>query len=227
MTIDHHQHQGHRERLRERFLNGGASALAEYELLELLLCYAIPRRDVKPLAKELLKQFGSFNYLLAADVGSLQQVKGLGIGAIALLKAVQAAALTMAQQEIRGQTVLGNWQQLLDYCHMAMAHVNREQLRLLFLDKKNRLIADEVQQEGTIDHTPAYPREIIKRALNLGATALIMVHNHPSGDPTPSQADILLTQQINQATAAVGILLHDHIIVAKSAHSSFRQLGLL
>ncbi len=220
-------HSGHRARLKARFLTAGVAGVAEYELLELLLCYAIPRRDVKPLAKDLLKQFGSFNRLLAANVDELQQFKGLGYGAIALFKAVQAAALVMAQQQVHNKTVLSNWQQLIEYCHMAMAHVNREQLRLLFLDKKNRLIADEVQQEGTIDHTPAYPREIIKRALNHGASALIMVHNHPGGDPTPSQADILLTQQINQATAAVGILLHDHIIIAKTAHASFRQLGLL
>ncbi len=218
---------GHRARLRTRFLQGGTTAIADHELLELLLFYAIPQKDTKPLAKQLIQQFGSISGVFSADGAALTEIGGLKEHSIVLLKAIKTAAERMSQKAVMNMPVLSNWQQLLSYCHVAMAHVQVEQLRLLFLDKKNKLIADEIQQEGTIDHTPAYPREIIKRALNLGATALIMVHNHPSGDPTPSRADIDMTNAIRDAAKAVGIVLHDHIIIAKSDHVSFKGQGLL
>lgn len=219
--------QGHRERLRERFLSGGAKALADYEVLELLLCMAIPRRDVKPLAKDLIKRFGGFAQVMAAPVEHLCQVKGISRTTAAALKIVEAASHLSLQQAIMEKPVLSSWQNLLDYCTVTMGFQSIEQFRLLFLDKKNRLIADEIQQTGTIDHTPVYPREVIRRALDLHATAIILVHNHPSGDPTPSHSDIEMTKAIVQAAKAIGITVHDHVIISKSGHSSFRALGLL
>jgi DNA repair protein RadC len=220
-------HSGHRERLRDRFLQNGETALADHELLELILFYAIPRRDTKVLAKNLLQSFGSLSAILSARADDLAAVSGLSENSAALLKAVHAAASRMAQQQVMKQPVLSNWDQLLSYCHVAMAHARTEQLRILFLDKKNKLLADEVLQEGTVDHTPAYPREIIKRALNLGASAIIMVHNHPSGDPSPSRADMQLTDMVAEAAQTMGLTLHDHVIIAKTAHYSFRAEGLL
>lgn len=220
-------HAGHRERLRERFLQGGEAALADHELLELLLFYAIPRRDTKPLAKILLQSFGSLAGVLSARPDDLMAVSGLSETSAALLKAVHTSAIRMGQKQVMKQPVLSNWEQLLAYCHVAMAHEPNEHLRVLFLDKKNKLITDEVQQKGTVDHTPAYPREIIKRALNLGASALILVHNHPSGDPSPSRADVQLTDTVAEAATTMGISLHDHVIIAKTAHYSFRAEGLI
>ncbi len=219
--------EGHRERLRERFLQNGDTALADHELLELILFYAIPRRDTKSIAKELLKQFGNLSAVLSAKAEDLSQISGLSENSAGLLKSVYAAASRMAQKQIMNQPVLSNWEQLLSYCHVAMAHLPTEQLRVLFLDKKNKLIADEVKQEGTVDHTPAYPREIIKRALNLGASAIILVHNHPSGDSTPSRADLQLTDTVAEVAQLMGITLHDHVIIAKTAHYSFRSEGLM
>lgn len=221
---DHHT--GHRQRLRARFLEAGADALPDYELLELLLFSAIPQRDVKPLAKDLLARFKSLKGVLHATPESLRDA-GLTDVPIALFAAITASHLRVSKQEIMNQPVLSSWQKILDYCYAAMAHVREEQLRLLFLNRKNRLIADEVQQQGTIDHTPVYVREVIKRALELGAGAIILVHNHPSGDPTPSKDDILMTQEIARAAKAVGIILHDHVIIGHGTHSSFKDLGLL
>ncbi len=218
---------GHRARLRERFLKAGAESLADYEMLEMLLFLAHPRRDVKPIAKALLEQFGSFAKVLRAKPDDLLDTPGIGATAIAALKTVQAAALKLVREEVMNQPVIGNWQQLLDYLHASMAHEEKEHFRLLFLDRKNMLIADEVQQSGTIDHAPIYPREVVKRALELGASAIIMVHNHPSGDPTPSKADIAITKDVRAACQKLGIELHDHIIVAKSGHQSFKSIGLL
>lgn len=218
---------GHRQRLRERFDGAGEGALAEYELLELLLFKAIPRGDLKPMAKALLKRFGSFSALLAADPGLIQEISGAGPSVVHLLKLVRSVSLcTMSQDLVGEDVVLDSWKKVVDYCTAAMAHNAREELRLLFLDRKNKLIKDEVQQTGTVDHTPLYPREVVKRALDLGASAIIMAHNHPSGDPTPSKADINMTIQVDEAARALGIKLHDHIIVAKKGHSSLRSMGL-
>jgi DNA repair protein RadC len=220
-----HYH-GHRERLRERFRNGGAGALADYELLELVLFRAIPRRDVKPLAKALLKTFGSFAEVIAAPAARLAQA-GLREAAIAELKIVEAAAHELARGQVKGRPVLSSWSNVLDYCRAAMAFADKEQLRILFLDKRNRLIADEQLQQGTVDHTPVYPREVVKRALELSATAIILVHNHPGGDPTPSRADIEMTKQIVEIARGLGIEVHDHIIVGKDGHASLRGLKLM
>ncbi len=221
-----HYH-GHRERLRERFLETGPDALQDYELVELLLFQAIPRRDVKPLAKALLKQFGSLWGVVNAPVDKLRNDHKLSDTVIAALRVVGAAALRMARQEVLGRPVLSSWQKLLDYCAGAMANEANEQFRLLFLDRKNTLIADEVQQKGTVDHTPVYPREVVKRALELGASAIILVHNHPSGDPTPSKADIEMTRAIATAASALGVTVHDHIVVGKGRHFSFKSAGML
>lgn len=217
---------GHRARLRERFLKARGE-LADYELIELLLFAAMPRRDVKPIAKALIKRFGSFAGVLNADTQALTEINGVGETAAVSLVAVREAAVRLLQNDVMDQPVLGNWQSLMDYVRAAMAHGKKEQFRILFLNRKNVLIADELQQEGTIDHTPVYPREVIKRALDLGASALILVHNHPSGDPTPSQADIEMTRELQGAGDKLGIQLHDHIVVSKSGNSSFKTLGLL
>ena len=219
---------GHRERARERFNLLGGAGLADYELLELLLHMAIPQRDTKALAKDLLARFGSISEVLGAPPARLAEVKGLGDISGTSLKIIQAAAQRFAKDRMTPDLpILGSWTALIDYCHAQMAFNNVEQFRILFLDKKNRLIADEVQQTGTVDHTPVYPREVIKRTLELSATALILVHNHPSGDPTPSSADVQMTRQINDVARPLGITVHDHIIIGKSGHSSMKGLKLI
>jgi len=218
---------GHRERLRERFREAGSEALSDYELLELVLFRALPRRDVKPLAKELIATFGSFAETIAAPVARLAGVKGLGDAAVTELKLVQAAASRLVRGEVKKRPALSSWTAVLDYCRTAQAFADREQFRVLFLDKRNQLIADELQQVGTVDHTPVYPREVVKRALELSATAIILVHNHPSGDPTPSRADIQMTQQIIAVASPLGISVHDHIIVGKEGHASLKGLKLI
>jgi DNA repair protein RadC len=218
---------GHRRRLRERFLNGGDGALADYELLELLLCQAQPRVDMKPAAKALLKRFGSFAGVMAAAPAQLQEVDGVGPAAAVIIKVVQASALRMAQQELVRRDVIGSWKKLLDYCRMRMAEEKTEQFRLLFLDNKNAVIADEEQQRGTVNHTPVYPREVVKRALELGASAIILVHNHPSGDPTPSEDDIVMTKEVAAAAEKLGIAVHDHIVIGRKGHASLRSMGHL
>lgn len=217
----------HRSRLRQRFLTGGADALPDYEMLELVLFRAIPRRDVKPLAHELLNRFGDFNRVVTAPADRLSDVKGVGDAVITELKIVEAAAQRLARSRVMNRQVISSWDALLDYCHTTMAHRETEQFRVLFLDRKNILIADEEQAKGTVDHVPVYPREVVKRALELNASALILVHNHPSGDPTPSQADIDMTNQIEMACQSLGLTLHDHIIVGKSRELSFKSAGYL
>jgi DNA repair protein RadC len=221
-----HYH-GHRNRLRARFREAGPDALADYELLELLLFRALPRRDVKPLAKALLAQFGSFAEVVAAPPARLAEVEGLGDAAIDEIKIVQAAANRFTRGEVKRRAVLSSWSSVLDYCRSSMAFSEREQFRILFLDKRNQLIADEVQATGTVDHTPVYPREVVKRALELSATAVVLVHNHPSGDPTPSRADIQMTKQIVDVAKPLGIEVHDHIIVGKEGHSSLKGMRLI
>ena len=227
-TADEAPHyHGHRERLRDRFRKNGGGALSDYELLELLLFSAIPRRDVKPLAKALIARLGGFGAVLSAERRALAEVPGLGEIAIDALKAAREAGVRLVREEAMKRPVLGSWQKVLDYCRVTMAHAPTEQFRLLFLDRKNGLIADELQQTGTVDHAPVYPREVVKRALELAASAIIMVHNHPSGDPTPSKADIEMTRNVARAAEVVGVALHDHIIVGRTGHSSFKGLGLL
>jgi DNA repair protein RadC len=220
-------HLGHRDRLRQRFRQGGADALPDYELLELILFRAIPRRDTKPLAKALIARFGSFAETLSATPERLKEVLGVGEAVVTELKIIHAAGLRLAKGEIRPRTLLSSWSAVLDYCRAAMAFAEREQFRILFLDKKNGLIADEVQGEGTVDHTPVYPREVIKRALELAASAVILVHNHPSGDPTPSSADIDMTRRLIEAGDKLSIKVHDHIIIGRNGHASFRSLKLI
>lgn len=221
-----HYH-GHRERLRARFAEGGAEAMPDYELLELVLFAANPRRDVKPLAKALIRKFGSFAEAIAAPRERILEVEGATVSVALQLKIVEAAALRLSKTKLLGKPVLTSWPALLDYCAAAMARSLREEFRVLFLDRKNTLIEDEVQSSGTIDHTPVYPREIVKRALDLGATAIILVHNHPSGDPTPSKADIAMTREVVEAAGALRIVVHDHVIVGRNGHVSFKALGLL
>jgi DNA repair protein RadC len=221
-----HYH-GHRERLRSRFRDAGSEALSDYELLELVLFRAIPQRDVKPLAKALVAKFGSFAETVAAPRARLKELKGVGDTVVDELKIVHAAANRMNRGAVTKRQVLSSWSSVIDYCRTAMAYEDKEQFRLLFLDKRNQLIADEVQQKGTVDHTPVYPREVVKRALELSATALILVHNHPSGDPTPSRADIQMTQSIIDVAKPLGIAVHDHIIVGKEGHASFKGLKLI
>jgi DNA repair protein RadC len=221
-----HYH-GHRERLRERFHSAGPDALSDYELLEMALFASIPRRDTKPLAKELLKRFGSFAEVIHAPVARLREVDGIGEASINQLKLIAAAASRVAKGEVKRRNALSSWNDVLDYCRSSMAFADKEQFRLLFLDKRNQLIADEVQQTGTVDHTPVYPREVIKRALELSATALVLVHNHPSGDPTPSQADIQMTKAIIDIAKPLGISVHDHIIVGKNGHASLKGMRLI
>ncbi len=220
-------HFGHRERLRERFSCGGADAMPDYELLELLLFRAIPQKDTKPIAKALIARFGTFGDVLAAPAARLKEVDGIGDKVILELKLIQAAALRMARNTVLSKPALSSWTALIEYCTAAMAYDDREQFRLLFLDRKNVLIADEVQQRGTVDHTPVYPREVVKRALELSASAIILVHNHPSGDPTPSQADIDMTRQIVDAASKLTINVHDHIIIGRKGHTSFKALNLI
>ena len=221
-----HYH-GHRTRLRERFHGAGPDALSDYELLEMVLFAAQPRRDMKPLAKSLLKKFGSFAEVIHAPEARLKEVDGIGDASVNQLKLIAAAAHRIAKGELQRRAALSSWNDVIDYCRTAMAFADREQFRILFLDKRNQLIADEVQQTGTVDHTPVYPREVIKRALELSATAIILVHNHPSGDPTPSQADIQMTKAIIDIAAPLGISVHDHIIVGKNGHASLKGLRLI
>jgi len=219
--------EGHRERLRERFSKGGADALPDYELVELVLFRVFPRGDTKPLARALIDRFGNFAEVVSAPPEVLREVEGVGERVVQELKLIQAAALRLSQHRMIGRTALSSWTAVLDYCHAAMAYENKEQFRILFLDRKNVLIADEVQQKGTIDHTPVYPREVIKRALDLSATAIVLVHNHPSGDPTPSRADIDMTRRIIEAAERLNIVVHDHIIIGRGGHASFRALKLI
>lgn len=220
-------HLGHRERLRGRLREQGADSLADYELLEYLLFLCIPRRDTKAVAKALLKRFGSFADVLGAPEHLLREVEGIGEKAATDLKAIAAAASRMARSQVASRPVLGSWSQVVDYCRAAMAFEPREQFRILFLDKKNQLIGDEVQQEGTVDHTPVYPREIVRRALELSASALILVHNHPSGDPTPSRADVDMTRAVVETAKQMGIVVHDHIVVGRDGHASLKALQLM
>jgi len=221
-----HYH-GHRDRLRARFTEVGGDVLPDYELLELLLFRSIPRRDVKPLAKELIKRFGTFAEVLAASPARLMEVDGVSERVVTDLKIVEASARRLAKGEVAKRPVLSSWTSVLDYCRTAMAFMEKEQFRLLFLDKRNALIADEVQQSGTVDHTPVYPREVVKRALELSASALILVHNHPAGDPAPSSADIRMTKEIIDAAKPLGITVHDHIIVGRQGHASLKGLQLI
>jgi DNA repair protein RadC len=217
----------HRARLRARFREGGPAAVPDYELLELLLFRIIPRQDVKPLARRLLDTFGDLNRVIAAPMPRLTAVEGVGEAVALELKVMEAVAQRMMRSRVMQRPVLSSWDALLDYCHTAMAHRETEQFRVLYLDRKNVLIADEEQARGTVDHVPVYPREVVKRALELNASALILVHNHPSGDPTPSQADIAMTQQIDEGARVLGLVLHDHIIVGKSREISLRSAGYL
>jgi DNA repair protein RadC len=218
---------GHRQRLRDRFRSGGAEAMPDYELLEMVLFRAFPRGDTKPLAKQLLARFGTFAEVINAPDDRLQEIDGVGQRVVDELKLVRAAALRTLRGEVMGRTVLGSWSTVVDYCRAAQGFEQKEQFRILFLDRKNQLIADEVQQKGTVDHTPVYVREVVKRALELSATAIILVHNHPSGDTTPSRADIDMTKQIIEAARPLGVAVHDHIIVGRSGHASFRGLRLI
>ena len=208
-------------------MSAGADALADYELLEMALFAAIPRRDTKPLAKELLREFGSFAGVIAASPERLRQIKGVGDAVVAALKTIDAAAKRMAKSRVMGRTAISSWNALLDYCAINIGHADIEEFHVLFLDKKNALIADEMQSRGTVDHTPVYPREVVKRALELGASSLILVHNHPSGDPTPSKGDIAMTREIVAAAAALKIDVHDHLVIGRGRHASFKALGLL
>ncbi|EKF41020.1 RadC family protein [Nitratireductor indicus] len=226
-AIDKPHYHGHRERLRQRFAEAGSDALSDYELLELFLFRSIPRADTKGPAKALLKRFGSLAGVIGAPSQRLCEEPGIGEAAARDLKLAGALARRMLKSEFMGRQVLASWSKVIDYCHAAMAYEPREQFRILFLDKKNRLIADEVQQTGTVDHTPVYPREIVRRALELSASAVILVHNHPSGDPTPSQADIQMTKTVVETAEPLGITVHDHIIIGASGHVSFRGTHLI
>ncbi len=219
--------KGHRARLRDRFMSGGAAAVPDYELLELVLFRAMPRQDVKPLANRLLDKFGDFNGVISAPASRLRDMHGVGDAVIVELKVIEAAAHRLARSRVMERHVISSWDAVLNYCHTTMAHRETEHFRVLFLDRKNILIADEEQARGTVDHVPVYPREIVKRALELNASALILVHNHPSGDTTPSQADIDMTRQVVTAAQALGLTVHDHLIIGKSAELSFRSQGLL
>lgn len=220
-------HLGHRERLRERLLGKGGDSLADYEVVEFLLFGARPRGDVKPLAKDLMRRFGSFARVMAADPQKLAQVPGMGATSIAAIKVAQEAATRMAREQAMEHTIISSWEKVLAYCRIAMAELPVEQFRILFLDRKNRLIADEAQARGTVDHTPVYTREVVHRALELGATAIILVHNHPSGDPAPSKSDVQMTREIAEAAKRLNIQIHDHVIITRSGHASFKTLGLL
>ncbi len=217
----------HRKRLRERFMHGGADAMPDYELLELVLFRAIPRRDVKPMARQLLERFGDLNGALSADPDRLAEVPGVGQAVATEFKIVLAASQRLARSRVQNRNVISSWDALIDYCHTLVAHRETEVFRVLYLDRKNILIADEEQARGTVDHVPVYPREVVKRALELNASAFILVHNHPSGDLTPSDADINMTAQINDAAQALGLTLHDHLIIGKSQELSFRSAGYI
>ncbi|HJS87192.1 MAG TPA: DNA repair protein RadC [Acetobacteraceae bacterium] len=219
--------EGHRGRMRARLLSAGPEALADHEMLEMVLFLALPRRDTKPIARALLTRFGSFASVIAAPVNELRGIEGLGEAGTAALKLVQGAALRLMRAEVMERPVLSNWDRLLEYLNATLARERVEQFRVLFLDSRNRLLADEAQSRGTVNHTPVYPREVLKRALELHATALILVHNHPSGDPSPSQEDVAMTAEVKAAAAALSVVLHDHIIIGNGRWLSFRQQGLL
>jgi DNA repair protein RadC len=221
-----HYHN-HRARLRERFEQAGAAALADYELLELMLFRIIPRRDTKPLAKALINRFGDLSAVLAAPPERIAEIEGAGDAVALELKIVQAVLERAARAELAERPLIGSWSQLVNYCRLAMAHAPREQFRVLFLDVKNKLIADEVLSEGTINHAPVYPREVARRALELSAASVILVHNHPSGDPTPSSADVDITREIMAAAAAVGVNVHDHLVVGRAGAASLKAMGLI
>ena len=218
---------GHRERLKERFRESGPEAMPDYELLEMVLFRAIKRGDTKPIAKQLLARFGTFAEVLSAEPERLMEVRGVGESVATEIKIVNAAAMRLLRGEVLNRPVLNTWNAILDYVRAAMAFSDNEQFRILFLDKKNQLVADEVQQQGTVDHTPVYTREVIKRALELAASAIVLVHNHPSGDPTPSLADIEMTKKIVDAGQRLGLVVHDHVIVGRKGHFSFRSNGLI
>jgi len=218
---------GHRGRMRSRLLTAGPDSLADHEMLEMVLFLAVPRRDTKPLARALLSRFGSFSGAIAAPLNELRATDGLGEAGLAALKTVQAAALRLIRAEVLDQPLLTSWDRLMDYLQAALARERVEQFRVLFLDGRNRLLADEVQGRGTLNHTPVYPREVVKRALELNAAALILVHNHPSGDPTPSRADIEMTREVRQAAEALSLVLHDHLVIGNGTCVSFREEGLL
>ncbi|MBY0501736.1 MAG: DNA repair protein RadC [Alphaproteobacteria bacterium] len=221
------EHQGHRKRLRQRFLQGGEKAIPDYELVELLLFGVIPRGDVKPLAKKLLQECGGLSGLLQADIEKLKAITGVGEAIIVALKTVHEAASRLVREEANTQLTLHSCQAVVDYCRARMSHLTIEQFRLLFLDQKNKIIADEIQQQGTINRTPIFPREVVKRTLELGATSLIMVHNHPSGDPTPSQADIDITRKVMKAAQELEIHVLDHLIIGRFGHTSLREKRLI
>lgn len=221
-----HYH-GHRDRLRERFIVRGADSLADYELLEMILFRTVRQGDTKPMAKALLAEFGSLQAVLAADIGALKRIPKVGEKIAMDLKIIGATMERSAKTALQEQPILSSWSSVIEYCNRAMAHERVEQFRILFLDKKNRLKEDEVQQTGTIDHTPVYPREVVKRALELDASALLLVHNHPSGDPTPSRADIEMTRLIIEAAAPMGITIHDHIIIGRDGHVSMKAIDLI
>jgi DNA repair protein RadC len=218
---------GHRERLRTRLREAGADAIADYELLELVLFRAIPRRDVKPLAKALIARFGSFAEAIAARPERLAEIEGMSEASINEFKILEAGAKRFAKGVAKKRLSLGSWSEVVDYCRTAMAFSEREEFRILFLDKRNGLIADEVQGTGTVDHTPVYPREVVRRALELSATAILLVHNHPSGDPTPSTADVKMTLEIIAVASPLGVAVHDHLIVGRQGHASLRSLRLI
>ena len=222
---DKPHHLDHRKRLRERFLRDGGAAMPDYELLELLLCLAIPRRDVKPLAKTLIARFGSFAAVLSADQAALEKIDGVGEAAVAALKLARASALRLTEADAKARPAIGSHQALLDHCRARLSHSATEEFRVLFLDSKNGLIADEQLGRGTVNHAPVYPREVVKRALELGAVALILVHNHPSGDPTPSADDVAMTREVRAAAEALDLTLHDHLIIGRHGHASLRALG--
>jgi DNA repair protein RadC len=224
---DQKHYEGHRERLKKRFLSDGAERWHDYELLELVLFGSLPRRDTKPLAKQLIARFGSFAEVVSAPVERLVEVEGVGRATALELKIIAASAQRIAKGGVARRKVLSSWASVIEYCRTSMAFAEREEFRILFLDKRNQLIADEVQQRGTVDHTPVYPREIVRRALELSATALILVHNHPSGDPAPSQADIRMTLDIREIARPLGIAIHDHVIVGRNGHASLKGLGHL
>ncbi len=217
----------HRARLRSRFMEGGAQAVPDYELLELILFRSIPRKDVKPLARRLLDHFGDINRVITAKPERLVEIEDVGDAVVTDFKILEAAAQRLARARILQRQVISSWDALLDYCHTSMAHLETEQFRVLYLDRKNVLIADEAQADGTVDHVPVYPREVAKRALEHNASAIILVHNHPSGDPTPSDADIAMTEQISNALTPLSIVVHDHLIIGKSRELSFRAQGYL
>lgn len=220
-------YKGHRTRLRQRFLKAGPDAMPDYELLEMILFRAIPRRDTKPLAKELLHKFGDFAEVLNASEARLKEVKGVGDAVVTEIKLIKATSLRLMQANLEKREIIGSWSDMVRYVCAAMAHEQREQFRIIFLDKRNQVIADEIQAEGTVDHTPVYIREVVRRALEVGATAIILAHNHPSGDPTPSRTDISMTKQIIEALDKIGILVHDHIIVGRDGHASLKELQLI